>query len=251
MKEKWAVELFDSRLLGVKVGKVWPEVSDAFHFFEQSERFFVEEEIGLVFCYAPFDVQLARVLKDFDYYPVATRALYRWNGIFQPDHFSPSTVEIVDAYIYSERDPFLLEVAADLAEVSHYGKDSAIEKEKAVELYEHWIKNSFDGYAHQVFTALDEHGRAIGLLSLRDVNNDIVIDLLGVHKEWRKQGVASLLLERACSYACKEKKGLCVGTQMENVPANRFYQKNGFLLESVELVYHKIVNGEWYGNKNI
>lgn len=250
MKEKWALELFDSCFLGAKVGKLWPEVADNSHFFEQSEQFFIEEEIGLVFCYAPFDAQLTSVLRDFGYYPVATRAFYRWNGISQPHYSSPSAIEIVENYTYSERDPFLLEVAVDLAAVSHYGKDAAIGKEKAIELYVHWIKNTFGGYAHKVFTALDEYGKAVGLLSLKEANNDIVIDLLGVHKDWRKQGVASLLLKRAYSYALTEKKGLRVGTQVENIPASRFYEKSGFLLESVELVYHKVVNGESYGNKN-
>ncbi len=248
MKAQWTLDRFDSVLLGMQVGKLWPEKGSTEDFFKASELFFVQEKIGLVFCYAPFDTQLAIQLTQHGYYPVSSRVFYRWYGVLNTvvshDQFS-----ISETYSCKDNDLFFDEIALDLALVSHYGKDPFIEKGAALHLYKTWIKNSFNGYAHKIFTAVDDDGNDIGFLTLKEANNDLVIDLLGVDKEWRKKGVAATLLQYACLHATDTKKILRVGTQMENVPASRFYQKNGFLLESADLVYHKIFKGEFCGNK--
>lgn len=248
MEAQWALDKFDSAVLGMQVGKLWPEKEAAEVFFKAAELFFVQEKIGLVFCYTSFDAQLAIQLTQHGYYPVSSRTVYRWYGVLNSvvsnDQFS-----ISETYTYKDRDLFFDEIALDLALVSHYGKDPFIEKDAALHLYKTWIKNSFNGYAHKIFTAVDDNGNGIGFLTIKESNNDLVIDLLGVDKEWRKKGVAATLLQYACLHATHTKKILRVGTQMENVPASRFYQKNGFLLESADLVYHKKINGEFCGNK--
>ena len=238
MKKNCIVDTFDSELLGQTVAKVWLEKEESRNIFLELDAFFIEEQIGLVFCFAPFDASLAFFLKDYGYYPVSSQASYRL--LKKESFFYPMTENYqMKNYEYSEQDQFLAEIVKELALISHYGKDPLIDQNKAVALYKKWIKNTFDGYAHKIFTAVDGQENCIGLLSLRLVDEELCIDLLGVHSQWRKNGIAAQLVQQAISYAYEQKKSLIVKTQGENIPANRFYQKYNFVLEKLDLVYHK------------
>ncbi len=234
------VDRFDSELLELNVAKVVPLPSVEHSFFDQAEQFFVQEKIGLVFCSAPCDVKLGLLLNEYGYYLVSSRIVYRAtvSGSFQNKN---DDLLVAENFHYSESDNFLAGITSDLAAVSHYAKDPFIGLEGALKVYRQWMKNTFLGYAQKVFVATDKQGRCGGVLSLRMVKEDLFIDLLGVHSSFRNRGVASVLLQQAQIYAQDVKKALFVATQVENIPANRFYQKNNFLVESVEHVYHKIM----------
>ena len=244
MKTLWSVDRFDSSIFGIKVGKLWAEKEVEDTFFKQADAFFVQEQIKLVFCYAPFDVQTSFALQKNNYYLVSTRALYRQSQLSKIDQKHNQLITLVDTYQYLSNTCFFAEIARDLAIVSHYAKDPFIPLRYAISLYDQWIHNTYHGYAQQVWTALDENGKPVGFISLKKHEEKIIIDLLAVHQKARGQGIASLLLSQACALAQDEKKPLYVSTQVENIPAVRLYEKNGFLLESIDLVYHKKMNGE-------
>ena len=233
------VDRFDSEFLELSVAKVVPVPSVDHSFFDQAELFFVQESIGLAFCSVPCDVQLGLLLNEYRYYLVSSRIVYRASSSQQHKN---DDLLVTEEFHYSESDSFLDEITFDLAAVSHYAKDPFIGLEGALKVYRQWMKNTFSGYAQKVFVATNGQGQCGGILSLRRVKDDLFIDLLGVHSSFRNKGVAATLLQHAQIYAKSLKKSLLVATQVENIPANRFYQKNGFLVESVEHVYHKIMS---------
>ncbi len=110
-------------------------------------------------------------------------------------------------------------------------------------LYETWIEKSCDGYADEVLVAEIE-GQVAGYLSCVVVGDKLgQIGLLGVGPEWRGMGVGAHLVDESLGWF--EGRGLDrvqVVTQARNRSAQRLYQRNGFLTESVQLWYHK-----WYG----
>ncbi len=236
------IDTFDSQLLGTCVAKIMPSVSAEHSFFSQAESFFVDEQVGLVFCSVPYDVNLGLLLNEYGYYLVSSRILYRLSKHVDFNDQKETSVRVIEDYQYAENDSFLADITADLAAISHYGKDPFIGIKGALSIYKEWMKNTFSGYAQKVFVATNEQGQCGGILSIRSVNNELVIDLLGVHDSFRKKGVATILLRYAVVYAQQLQKSLLVATQVENIPANRFYQKHNFLVESVELVYHKLLS---------
>lgn len=236
------VDRFDSELLELNVAKVVPLPPVERSFFDQAEQFFVQEKIGLVFCSVPYEVGLGLLLNEYRYYLVSSRIVYRATGSSSSQNYKNDDLLVTEEFRYSESDNFLAGITSDLAAVSHYAKDPFIGLEGALKVYSQWMKNTFSGYAQKVFVATDKQGDCGGILSLRMVKEELFIDLLGVHSSFRNKGVASILLQQAQIYAQSLKKMLLVATQVENIPANRFYQKNGFLVESVEHVYHKIMS---------
>jgi len=241
MVNNFFVDRFDSELLELSVAKVVPLSSVERSFFDQTELFFAQENIRLVFCSVPCDVKLGLLLNEYKYYLVSSRIVYRATGSSSSHKYKNDDLLVTESYQYSGSDSFLSEITSDLAAVSHYAKDPFIGLEGALKVYSQWMKNTFLGYAQKVFVATDKQGRCAGVLSLRMVKDDLFIDLLGVHSSFRNKGIASVLLQQAYMYAESLKKSLCVATQVENIPANCFYQKNSFLVESVEHVYHKII----------
>ncbi len=241
MVNNFFVDHFDSKLLELNVAKVIPVPSVDHSFFDQAELFFVQENIGLVFCSVPCDVKLGLLLNEYGYYLVSSRIVYRATDDSSFHKDKNDDLLVTENYQYSESDSFLAEITSDLAAVSHYAKDPFIGLQGALKVYRQWMKNTFLGYAQKVFVATNEQRQCGGILSLRTAKNDLFIDLLGVHSSFRNKRIASILLRQAQIYAESLKKTLLVATQVENIPANRFYQKNSFLVESVEHVYHKII----------
>ncbi len=79
-----------------------------------------------------------------------------------------------------------------------------------------------------------------GILSLKKDQDKFFIDLLGVNSNYRRFGLASVLLSKAIEWASSFDGSIYSYTQGENIIANRFYQKNGFITKGFKLIYHKI-----------
>lgn len=126
-----------------------------------------------------------------------------------------------------------------IAKTSRYFKDPRIPTHKALEVYQQWFKNSlFEGYADMIFVAYDKD-TPIGWLSLKIKGEVAIIDLIGILEDYQRRGVGKKLMSEAFKQAGNRVKSFEVTTEGENIGAIRFYSQLGFMLESVELVYHK------------
>ena len=149
----------------------------------------------------------------------------------------------VELFNGSERltDKELTELGRPIWEWSRYAKDTEIPKEQSILLYRTWIENSmYNGYANACFVAREKN-KIVGLCTINMKNRDGYIDLLGVLQEYRGKHIGSRLVESAISYCANKVKRMFVVTEGENIPANRLYQQKGFIIDKVELVYHKHV----------
>lgn len=139
---------------------------------------------------------------------------------------------------YDENNSYWVEMVRDLSLTSHYAKDYFIGGSGAFALYREWVKNTFSGYADKIFSVYVKD-IPMGFVSLKNKSDGMYIDLIAVHREFRGRGLGQALIQKAIDYAYQHDKKLFVVTQIENIAANRLYQKMGFLSQSVALLYHK------------
>ena len=75
-----------------------------------------------------------------------------------------------------------------------------------------------------------------GYLLLKKNQKQIVIDLIAVNKNYRKQKISTKMI----SYLFNEFKNheVIVGTQLLNIPSIKLYLKFGFKIEKIDSIYH-------------
>jgi ribosomal protein S18 acetylase RimI-like enzyme len=107
-------------------------------------------------------------------------------------------------------------------------------------LYEVWIEKSCRGWADRVLVA-EEGSELCGYLTCHlKSDGGGQIGLLGVSEKVRGKGIGTELLCSAMEwFARKGTKNVNVVTQGRNVPAQRFYQRRGFVTQSVEFWFHR------------
>lgn len=107
-------------------------------------------------------------------------------------------------------------------------------------LYQTWIEKSCHGYASQVLVAC-LGDQVAGYFSCDRLDAERgQIGLVGVAAAARGQQVGSALLEAGLGWFWEQGlRQVSVVTQGRNVPAQRLYQRQGFLTERVELWYHR------------
>lgn len=132
----------------------------------------------------------------------------------------------------------IADFAPILQSVSHYNYNQCTQL-KSLLVYQAWLRNSFNGYAdHYAFIELE--GVIAGLITFKNKQDSISIDLLVVHPAMRSKGVGKTLINYAIKYAHSQQKSLKVTTQGDNMPANRLYQKEGFLVVDQQYLFFKV-----------
>ena len=106
-------------------------------------------------------------------------------------------------------------------------------------LYQTWIENSLRGFAQAVWVA-ECDGQAAAYLTGHFQGQESRIGLVGVSQNHRGKGLATRLIQQFRAWS-REQGALhaTVVTQGRNVAAQRLYQRNGFLTESLQLWYHR------------
>jgi ribosomal protein S18 acetylase RimI-like enzyme len=131
-------------------------------------------------------------------------------------------------------------MAEILGRTSRYFKDKQISPKTSLQLYVTWIENSiFNGYANQCVLLMKDN-RLAGIHTMKLKNGTGVVDLIGLGKDFQNMGFGKTLLEEGIKWMQKQDVDTIeVITEAENIPATAFYQKNGFIMKDIELVYHK------------
>jgi dTDP-4-amino-4,6-dideoxy-D-galactose acyltransferase len=153
-----------------------------------------------------------------------------------------SQVEVNDAAIRPHQ-PADVAALKQIARVSHrdsrFYADEHIAHELSDRLYEIWLENSCNGYAQQVLVAIDQ-SVPVGYITCHLDGTHGQIGLLGVSASAQSKGFGSRLIASALAwFAQKGVEDVSVVTQGRNVRAQRVYQRNGFMTESVQLWYHR------------
>ena len=247
--EQTAIEFyrdkFDSHLLGCEAWKLWlyqPVKAEDIAACLQSNA-----AIDAVFCFTAFDHGNFRALQQAGFDLISVRNTYEMGlatSLPAPtnmDHLA--NIEITRASIARERIRQAdLEVLADvIGATSRYYKDHRIERTKCHAVYTTWLNNSvFHGYAADSVLAFQGE-RLVGIHTVK-VKNDVgVIDLIGVVPDLQSAGLGNALLQGGLNIM--RERGATrveVTTENENIAGSRFYQKHGFRLREMQVVWHNV-----------
>lgn len=145
----------------------------------------------------------------------------------------------IKSYLKRKLVPRLRFLSLEAGVYSRYRVDPHCEKGEFEKLYTEWIKNSLSGkIARDVLVYLNK-GKEIGFITMGEKNGRCNIGLIAVDPAFRSEGVGGKLLDAAFDKAVRwGYREMDVVTQMGNIGACRFYEKNGFKLESVVNIYH-------------
>lgn len=127
---------------------------------------------------------------------------------------------------------------------SRFNTDPSFPKGGFEALYRRWIEQAVED-RHCAVLCYFEADIIVGMLTLViDEESGLArIGLTAVDAEYSGRGIGSSLIESACWYLYgKGIKRFETVTQRQNVSACRWYEKNGFHLESISNIYHWWLN---------
>jgi len=228
---------FDSSLFGKAVYRIVP--AEALTSESELMEALPKDPGTMTYFFSPFSPPNFELLARASFCLISVRQTYALRAIPAVTDDCPKLKRLADVRTQLESGE-LTKMAVLIGESSRYFKDPLIPRERAVHLYETWLKNSiFGGRASEVVGLFDER-RLAGIATLKDEEERVVIDLIGVSTAFQGRGVGTRLLQEVFRYAHERgRREVVVTTEGENVPANRFYQKNGFLLTEVSFVFHR------------
>ena len=235
------IDLFDSEVFGKTVCKLFLfEQQISLLEIKRYDEFLKNNGVKVVFCFCDFTSNNVNFLEQNLYQLISGQMVY----CFERTEWRTA---LPDGFCFSEKIPnsfnvnlpAMLELVRLLSETSHYFRDALLGSQLAELLYKKWIKNTFNGYAEEVIVA-KKCEEIVGFVSLKHKDNDSVyIDLIGVLPAYKGIGIGFSLISKAIEYAVSKGKTLFVKTQIENIRANRLFQRSGFVQKEFKLIYHK------------
>jgi ribosomal protein S18 acetylase RimI-like enzyme len=129
----------------------------------------------------------------------------------------------------------------DLAnfEYSKFIEDPEFKKRNGNDVYQHWIINSFEKPNKFFAIYKEEDDNTLGFLLHSYSEDRCVIELIAVKEDVSKRGIGTKLIQIVESEAKKNgKQFVKVGTQLRNIGAINFYQKNEYRQIEFHQVYH-------------
>lgn len=232
-------EPFDSELWKKEVYKF--HVQPPFPNAQELRDAIAKDRPDLICAFVPFSPHIMETLEDVSFHLISIRTTYKLSHSAvtetRPLPNSMRMVSLKDNFRVSDQD--LHEMAVTIGSVSRYFRDRRIPPHQALELYLTWIKNSlFNGYVQEAFLILNG-ARMVGLVTMKIKDGTGVIDLLGVSPAFQRAGVGGYLMGQAVEYFRSNGiQDIFVSTEGENIPANAFYQRKGFLSHDLALAYH-------------
>ncbi len=137
--------------------------------------------------------------------------------------------------------PALRAIARGIYADSRFFHDRNFPRDLCKELYAIWIEKSCHGYADKVIVA-SKDGEPMGYITchLATETAPAKIGLFGIAENAQGQGIGSQLLGQSLHWFWEQQISyVTVVTQGRNIAAQRLYQKQGFLTNSVLLWYHR------------
>jgi dTDP-4-amino-4,6-dideoxy-D-galactose acyltransferase len=135
--------------------------------------------------------------------------------------------------------PWLMDLAGSSHTDSRFYADPDFPRELCSGLYRMWIRKSCHGYARAVLVA-EKDGQPAGYVTCNWSGDDGQIGLIAVSPWAQGQGIGISLVNAAIQ-ECRDNgiNRISVVTQGRNIPAQRLYQRCGFMTRSLQLWFHK------------
>jgi len=152
-----------------------------------------------------------------------------------PNTATESIVEFKNEHVGEK----LIDLALQTSKYSRFRTDKNFGGEACDRLYKEWIiKSSSGNFDDKVFVFKNDKNIQ-GFITLKTLNDTGSIGLIGVDSTSRGNNIGSQLINKAISYF--QDNGIFkieVVTQKANIPACRFYERNGFTISSITNIYH-------------
>jgi ribosomal protein S18 acetylase RimI-like enzyme len=158
----------------------------------------------------------------------------------QPTHDGPGVT--IRAYRPDDQDALCL-LAGSSYRDSRFYYDEHFPREQCSRLYQVWLRKSCESGDTRVLVA-EWDGKLAGFITceVHESARQGSIGLVGVSASARGLGIGNALVSKASEYFAGQSIAVVnVVTQGRNIAAQRLYQRCGYVLESVQLWYHK-----WY-----
>lgn len=233
---------FDTEMLKLNCFKIYiSDSADIRNLSDLTEAVNKLSQAEAIFLFTEYSSRLIAQIQDLGFTLIGTQNVYakRLDGILGKTSVGLETARKDEIRHHFAPESFS-GLVLTLVTRSRYWKDAKISKDRAIKLYERWFHNSiYSDYADEVVIALKDK-KIVGFISLRKRGIVGYIDLVVVDEIAKGSGIGKLLVEEASSYfASHHVESIKVETEGENIEANRFYQKLGFLLDTHSLVFHK------------
>lgn len=241
---KKVIDNFDTKIFEKPVTKLF--ISGTVDLKKIKQTLFALPSPAIIFCFTPCAPEVTRLLEENNFHLLSSRATYRLRTHKKtiPTKLPPG----FEFFKASNKVPqwtnaSIKKMAMVIGSTSRYFRDPELPPKKSLELYCQWIHNSlYEGYADACF-CITKNDELVGLITVKIKGDCGYIDLLGVVPQWHNLGLGSILMKHALQFLNKSKiSTVKVVTEAENIPATAFYQKIGFVVENMELVYHKHVS---------
>ena len=135
----------------------------------------------------------------------------------------------------------LKNIADNIYKTSRYFFDENFDREKVNEFYRRWVEKAVLGQYDDECYCLYFKGKVVGFCTVKyHFLHTASINLVGISKDYQTRGLARSLLGFVFNKLIdKGVSKILVVTQGRNYPAQRLYQRAGFLTKATELWYHK------------
>jgi dTDP-4-amino-4,6-dideoxy-D-galactose acyltransferase len=135
--------------------------------------------------------------------------------------------------------PALVDLARESHRDSRFFADPGFPEELCRRLYETWIEKSCRGYAKSVLVA-DMNDKPAGYITCDWSADTGHIGLVAVAPWAQGEGVGKALVNASLhTFRDNGVRRIHVTTQGRNIPAQRLYQRCGFLTRSVQIWHHR------------
>lgn len=230
---------WDTAFFGIRVGRVKAHRLTAECVAEILDWCQQEEIRCLYFLADADDPQTVRLAEGAGFQFVDIRMTFS-RDLRDLGAMSPAPRGAVIRLVRPEDVPVLCAVAARSHTTTRFASDGRFSVEQVASLYRTWIQRSCDGYADVVLVA-EQAGQPVGYLTSHlDQGLAGRIGLLGVQPEVQGTGIGRELLQAGLSwFKGRGAERVSVVTQGRNVAAQRLYQRYGFLIDGVQLWYHR------------
>lgn len=187
-----------------------------------------------------YNKQIENIIKENGGFIADVKVLYSCELLNGP--FSVDTHNI-ESVIGIKANDELKNIALEAGAFSRYRKDPNFKKEEFKKLFQDWLRKSLNRQIADFAYIYKLDDESAGLVTAKVKDSILEIGLLSVKKEHRFKKIGSLLimLMKKIAYDRGLNK-INVYTQEDNIPACKFYEKNGFKVISKEYIYHFWLN---------
>ena len=123
--------------------------------------------------------------------------------------------------------------------IDRFHSDPNLSRENADEYYRSWVINSFNGFADgAILPMIDD--KIVGFTTYKINNVDFqtsTMVLSAVDSEYMGQGVYYNMIKKGTLELLKHSKKIRVGTQVDNIPVQRTWQKLGYKLVEIKYIF--------------